>query len=86
MKKLFLSFLFLLPLIAVAQEKATYDEMGAGNDSVFIKVEQMPSYPGGPKALFKFLSENVHYPKAAQKKNRRTCDLSVRNRKRRFHY
>lgn len=66
MKKLYLSLLLLLPVFSAAQEKATYDEMGAGNDSVFIKVERMPSYPGGQKALFKFLSENVHYPKAAQ--------------------
>ena len=68
MKKLFLSLLLLLPVMAVAQEKATYDEMVAGNDSVFIKVERMPSYPGGQTALFKFLSENVHYPRAAEKK------------------
>lgn len=68
MKKLFLSLMLLLTVFAAAQEKATYDEKGAGKDAVFVKVERMPSYPGGQKALFKFLSENVHYPKAAQKK------------------
>ena len=68
MKKLLLSLMLLLPIFAAAQEKATYDEMVAGKDSVFIKVERMPSYPGGQKALFKFLSENVHYPRAAEKK------------------
>lgn len=34
---------------------------------VFDVVEEMPQYPGGPQALFKFLSENVHYPAEAEK-------------------
>ena len=68
MKKLLFSLMLLLPIFAAAQEKATYDEKDARKDAVFVKVERMPSYPGGQKALFKFLSENVHYPKAAQKK------------------
>ena len=32
---------------------------------VFDVVEEMPQYPGGPQALFKFLGENVHYPEKA---------------------
>ena len=32
-------------------------------------VEQMPQFPGGQQALFKFLSENVKYP-AIAKENR----------------
>ena len=34
---------------------------------VFDVVEEMPQYPGGPQALFKFLSENVQYPAEAEK-------------------
>ena len=34
----------------------------------FILVEKMPEFPGGQSALFKFLSENVKYPKEAVKK------------------
>ena len=34
---------------------------------VFDVVEEMPQYPGGPQALFKFLGENVHYPAEAEK-------------------
>lgn len=35
-------------------------------NKVFDVVEQMPSFPGGPTALMKFLSENVKYPVVAQ--------------------
>ena len=34
---------------------------------VFDVVEEMPQYPGGPQALFKFLGENIHYPAEAEK-------------------
>ena len=33
---------------------------------VYTVVEQMPSFPGGPAALMKFLSENIKYPVVAQ--------------------
>ncbi len=39
------------------------------DDNLYIDVEQMPQFPGGPQALFKFLSENVKYP-AIAKENR----------------
>ena len=35
-------------------------------NKVFDVVEQMPSFPGGPSALMKYLSENVNYPVVAQ--------------------
>lgn len=34
----------------------------------FFLLEQMPEFPGGQNALFKFLSENVKYPVIAQEK------------------
>ncbi len=33
---------------------------------IFDVVEQMPSFPGGPAALMKYLSENIKYPVVAQ--------------------
>lgn len=35
-------------------------------NKIFEVVEQMPSFPGGPAALMKFLQENVKYPVVAQ--------------------
>lgn len=32
---------------------------------IFVKVEEMPEFPGGDKALAKFLNENLIYPKRA---------------------
>lgn len=36
-------------------------------DGAFDVVEEMPQYPGGPKALFEFLSNTVNYPEEAEK-------------------
>ena len=36
-------------------------------DDAFDVVEQMPEYPGGPKALMEFLNNNVQYPAEAEK-------------------
>ena len=33
---------------------------------VFDVVEQMPSFPGGPSALFEYLSKNIKYPAVAE--------------------
>jgi len=35
-------------------------------EKVFEVIEQMPTFPGGEEALFKFLSDNVKYPVIAQ--------------------
>ena len=35
-------------------------------DVVFQVVETMPEFPGGPQALFKYISDNVKYPVIAQ--------------------
>lgn len=51
-----------------------------GNDSVFIKVDRMPMFPGGQKALFVYLSENVKYPDQAAvlgKEGRVICQFVV---------
>ena len=34
-------------------------------DEVFIIVEEMPSFPGGTEALFKYIYDNIQYPQVA---------------------
>ena len=47
-----------LPTVFVAEEKIA-------EDSIFVGVEEMPSFPGGDEALFKFLGKNINYPQMA---------------------
>lgn len=58
----------------VAEKKADVSETNTAvgtfepvQGDVFDVVEEMPQYPGGPQALFKFLGENVQYPVEAEK-------------------
>ena len=37
------------------------------NQKVFAVVEQMPKFPGGMEALFKYMAENMKYPEDAKK-------------------
>lgn len=49
-------------------------------DEIFVVVENMPEFPGGQAALFKFLSENVKYPVIAQEngiQGRVICQFTV---------
>jgi periplasmic protein TonB len=36
---------------------------------VFVSVEQQPQFPNGEKEMYKFLSQNLHYPAAAARAN-----------------
>lgn len=47
-------------------QKITYDTLP---QEVFRVVEEMPAYPGGNEAMFKFLGNNIKYPEKAQKNN-----------------
>lgn len=66
MKAIFLFCIFLFAnTISKAQVKSVeYDN--TKNESVFTFVEQMPEFPGGEQALYKFLSDNIVYPKTAK--------------------
>ena len=47
---------------------------------IFKVVETMPEFPGGSKALFKYLSENVKYPVIAQEngiQGRVICQFTI---------
>lgn len=55
-----------------AVEKARQDSIAAApktvekvNTIVYTVVDEMPSFPGGEKALMQFLKDNVHYPEEA---------------------
>ena len=37
-------------------------------DSIYLVVENMPEFPGGRKALMKYLADNIKYPKDAKKR------------------
>ena len=47
--------------------KQALEEKKRGKDFVFDVVEQMPSFPGGMKALFDYLEKNIKYPAKAVK-------------------
>ena len=57
-----LAILFTVNTTATAQNKKT------SNDKVFEKVEDMPEFPGGEKAMMDFVAQNVQYPKEAMEK------------------
>lgn len=46
-------------------EEPVRKEKNAHSEKLFVVVDQMPAFPGGQQALFRFLSENVKYPKTA---------------------
>lgn len=68
MKYLKILLLFLSPLL-VMDICAQSDTNGTEEPVVFRIVEVMPEFPGGDEALVSYLSENIEYPKKAQKKN-----------------
>lgn len=57
------------------KEKATYQKitmkLNSGKvmyaDSIFFVAQQMPSFPGGERALLNFLNSNLKYPASAMK-------------------
>ncbi|MEX0967494.1 MAG: energy transducer TonB [Bacteroidia bacterium] len=72
MKKpaILLMLLFLSPLLSRAQAPATDSirerpEM-VREEKIFVVVEQMPEFPGGQVALFKYIKENLVYPEKMQ--------------------
>ena len=71
MKKALLSILF--TVFAMSSVAQCVDTTHVANDSttessrVYNIVDQLPQFPGGQKALMKFLSKNVKYPEFAEK-------------------
>lgn len=52
-------------LFAVSASAQTVKDNESPAEEVFTMVEQMPQYPAGDDALFKFIRDNVRYPKKA---------------------
>ena len=48
-------------------ESPQSEETINAGDQLFQVVEVMPEYPGGDKALFKFIGQNIEYPASAKK-------------------
>ena len=61
MKKLFIFFLLLMSGMLYAQK----DSVNIDEDFLFIDPYLMPEFPGGETAMYKFISENIRYPKEA---------------------
>jgi protein TonB len=53
----------LFPFIAQAQDTIPADP----DQEIFIDRYNVPEFPGGQKALFEYLANNVHYPEQAVK-------------------
>ena len=49
-----------------SKQNANSNEIKNEEDVVYTIVEDMPYFPGGEAALFKFLGENIKYPKEAK--------------------
>ena len=62
---LYLSALILVAAISVADAQTV--DAHVSTDSVYTKVDQMPQFSGGMKALMKLVDGNHHYPKEARK-------------------
>ena len=50
-----------------SQNDTSFIQLKGKDEKVYEVVEEMPEYPGGAIAMFKFLQMNVCYPEAAQK-------------------
>jgi TonB family protein len=54
-----------IEVMLISEEGPSKDDVHRKGDA-FDVVEQMPSFPGGMKALMNYLQENIKYPKDAQ--------------------
>ena len=68
-KLIVLSFFILLSDFAFSQKEKSKPNKEKYVVNPFLIVEEMPDYPGGPKALKQFLIDNTQYPEEAKKNN-----------------
>lgn len=59
-----MSLMAVFSLSTVSAQKTVVSKK---NQKVFDVVEQMPEFPGGMEALFKYMAENMKYPEDAKK-------------------
>lgn len=65
MKKLIVMALMAVGCLTTANAQKTV--VSQTNQKVYDVVEQMPEFPGGMQGLISYLSENIKYPKDAEK-------------------
>lgn len=74
MNRILLAFSFLIPMCLLSQQ--TLDGLDSAEmsgqldtigEKVFYKVDQMPEFPGGHEALFRFIQKHLEYPEMARK-------------------
>jgi TonB family protein len=75
MKRLFIiSLLYLLvsthAVLAQNNDTASANQITAPDDRVFTFIDEMAQFPGGEKAMFAFIKDNVKYPKEDRKEKR----------------
>ena len=58
--------LAMLAMPTFAQDNQKGNQVIQTNDSIIEKPDEMPEFPGGMAECFKFLSNNIKYPKKAQ--------------------
>lgn len=64
-------------IIEIAPPAVEEDE---DEDVIFMVVQEMPEFPGGSQAMFKYLAENIQYPAIAKENNiqgRVVCSFTV---------
>ena len=54
--------------IDINSQESTSASETTEDDLVLMVVETMPEYPGGAQEMMRFISTNIQYPRAAQKK------------------
>jgi len=71
MKKIYLIIIGLLVFITNSSEASSVfcgDSTNNTDSTSYFQVEEPPIFPGGEKALFKFIKNNIKYPEDARKK------------------
>ena len=61
-----LGFLFIISFGVSAQTSSSDSTKKSECDEIFTYVEEMPQFPGGEGEMYKFIEENIKYPKMAQ--------------------
>lgn len=54
--------------IQARQNSGQAETQKLADNKIYDVVEEMPQFPGGPSAMFEYLSKSIHYPKEAEEK------------------
>lgn len=57
-----------LQLQAPSHSNAKTETQKLADNKIYDVVEEMPQFPGGPSAMFEYLSKSIHYPREAEVK------------------